>query len=428
MTNIDHLLPVWQYGYRKGRSTEQAVIDVITKIKLSLQVPGGHYYGLFIDFTKAFDNVDRVLLLEKLKNLYGVRGCMLGSIASTLRGNRLFVTDGFSKTNAILQSKGVQQGDCLSPTLFIVYLGDLPAALEESGTDCSFYADDTRIGSPLADNVKKSLSLLKTWCDTNQIHVNVEKTKIVKFRRGGRLARGDVFMYGNDRVEVVSAYEYLGVTLQSRLTFTEHVQKVKRKAKCTIAALNDLHLVSVECAMKIFNMKILPTVTYCLKAYSKSLTVEQLIEIDKIKTAFVKRALCLHESASSTLALEMVNTDALCQQLEALGYGFDNDTWREYCSHREERILRCCVEYGSVGPAFTNQSWLKKKQRNRHVFTRSTVHGFHMKLCIFLNCRRPEDDCRCVLCGGYAPIYHLLECPALADEILTEKVTFLDSL
>ena len=425
--NIDGLLPTQQYGYRRNRSTEQPLRDLIMTIQTALQAKGGHHYVLFIDFTKAFDNVNRELLLEKLKTLYGVRGRLLGSIADTLRGNRLHVTDGFTQTEGILQSKGVQQGDCLSPTLFIAYIGDLPSTLEESGTQGSYYADDTQVGSGDRNQIKSALNLLEDWCNKNKICVNTEKTKIIKFRKGGRLHREDVFTYQGQKIEIVSSYEYLGITLQSRLTFSEQISKVKRKTRCIISCLSNLNLVSVECAAKIFNMKILPVISYCLNTYSAFLSLEHLKDLDKIKAFFFKRALCLHESASSTLTLEMAGTNSLCQQLKNMGFEFEESVWREYCDFRDERILNICIEYGSEGPAFVNTCWRGKRQKNRHCFTRSTVHGFHYKMCKFIDCRKVGEACECILCNNHADIYHLLDCPA-NNMTLTEFVYFLDML
>ena len=425
--NIDGLLPMHQYGYRRNRSTEQPLRELILTIKRALAVKGGHHYVLFIDFTKAFDNVNRVLLLEKLKTIYGVRGRMLGSIADTLRGNRLHVTDGFTRTNGILQSKGVQQGDCLSPTLFIVYIADLPNALEESNTEGSYYADDTQVGSGDRVGIQVALKILGDWCNRNKIHVNVDKTKVVKFRNGGRLHREDVFEYQGQQIQVVSSYEYLGITLQTKLTFTEQILKIKRKTRCIVSCLKNLHLVSTDCATKIFNMKILPVITYCLKTYSLLLSVSHLKELDKTKAFFFKRALCLHESASSTLALEMAGETSLCSQLKVNGFEFEEQVWQDYCDFREERVLNACYEYGSAGPAFVNNCWRKKEQKNRHVYTRSTAHGFHFKICIFKDCRQPTEECRCVLCDEQADLYHLLECRANTIS-LSNFVFFLETL
>lgn len=68
----------------------------------------------------------------------------------------------------------------------------------------------------------------------------------------------------------ISSYEYLGITFQTQLTFTDHIG--------VIASLKNLSLVSVDTAMRIFNMKILPVVTY-LDVFSTYLTCRLMLEL-----------------------------------------------------------------------------------------------------------------------------------------------------
>ena len=73
--NTDHLLPNEQYGFRKGRSTEDPLGILINKIIGTCGIrgrdtpKGKSIYAIFIDFNKAFDSVDGNILLNKLKNL-----------------------------------------------------------------------------------------------------------------------------------------------------------------------------------------------------------------------------------------------------------------------------------------------------------------------------------------------------------------------
>ena len=64
-----------QYGFRKGRSTQQAIITLVDKITKSQDI-GDIVITLLIDLKKAFDTIDHRILLRKLYS-YGIRGSML---------------------------------------------------------------------------------------------------------------------------------------------------------------------------------------------------------------------------------------------------------------------------------------------------------------------------------------------------------------
>ena len=121
-----------------------------------------------------------------------------------------------------INEKGVQQGDSLSPTLFICYIEDLSEALETCGLDLDhrFYADDLEVDSPEPKAIQQSLDTLSGWCDGNDVSVNTQKTKMMKIRRGGKLPKNTMFTYKEKEIEIANSYEYLGLTIQPTATLT----------------------------------------------------------------------------------------------------------------------------------------------------------------------------------------------------------------
>ena len=71
-----------QYGFRKGRSTQQAIITIVDKIT-KFQDIGHIVITLLTDLKKAFDTIDHRILLRKLYT-YGIRGSMLKWMESYL--------------------------------------------------------------------------------------------------------------------------------------------------------------------------------------------------------------------------------------------------------------------------------------------------------------------------------------------------------
>ena len=73
------------------------------------------------------------------------------------------------------------------------------------------YADDTIVLAENASDLQSALNGVKDYCETWKLRVNTSNTKVVVFSRGKIRRRPDFFL-GNERIEVVDDYTYLGVT------------------------------------------------------------------------------------------------------------------------------------------------------------------------------------------------------------------------
>ena len=83
------------------------------------------------------------------------------------------------------------------------------------------YADDMVFYSQEFVKVQNALYKLAEWTSENNIHVNIDKTKAIKFRRGGHLRKDDIFLYKNNKIEFTNNYNYLGITLSTKLSIHE---------------------------------------------------------------------------------------------------------------------------------------------------------------------------------------------------------------
>jgi hypothetical protein len=227
---INNLLSKNQYGFRKGRSTTCAILNLITNILKALEKKE-FALAVFLDLSKAFDCVHHPILLMKLE-MYGFRGEFLSLLRSYLDGRTQFTDINDHKSNKLFINHGVPQGSVLGPLFFLLYVNDLneiaPTLYKV------LFADDTvllRSGvdlSILANQLNDDLKLLMDWMNYNKLCVNVEKTKCMIFT-SRRVYQSPCIKMNGIEVEIVGTYKYLGLTIDDGLTFHDHIILLKKK-------------------------------------------------------------------------------------------------------------------------------------------------------------------------------------------------------
>ena len=134
--------PDFQYGFRSSRSTADLLTIVSDRIAGAFNRSGATR-AVALDISKIFDRVWHAGLLHKLKS-YGISGQIFGLIFSFLSNRQLrVVLDGKSSQEHPVNA-GVPQGSILGPTLFLLYINDLP---DDVICNIAIYADDTTLYS-----------------------------------------------------------------------------------------------------------------------------------------------------------------------------------------------------------------------------------------------------------------------------------------
>ena len=216
-----------QNGFRAGRSCNDHLFTLTSIIRNRLNSKISTFCA-FVDFQKAFDFIDRDLMLFKLQKFYGIDGNFY-TVLKKLNHDTLSCVRLQNKfTDWFQVNAGVRQGDTLSPTLFSLFINDLAKSLKELNLGVHlndlqitllFYADDLVLFASNEQALQEQLNVLFQWCRKWKMIVNENKTKIVHFRPKNQNVTNYQFMFHNKSLEVIHEYRYLGIILTENLDF-----------------------------------------------------------------------------------------------------------------------------------------------------------------------------------------------------------------
>lgn len=250
--HINDVIPEIQSGFRAHRGCTDNIFVLSHLIEKKTSPPGGKLFTAFIDYKQAFDGVNHDLLWQKLSHM-GVSPRLIRTIRSfySVANARVALPQG--DTNPIPIRNGVLQGDTLSPLLFSLFISDIELFIrskyphiEGVGLTHShsilglLYADDLVLFGRSRVHLNSTLSAVSDYSVQNDLVINTSKSKVMVFRKGGILAKGPRFLLGNEELEVVNKYQYLGVWFSSYGSFTGHVADTLCKAERAGAALRTL--------------------------------------------------------------------------------------------------------------------------------------------------------------------------------------------
>ena len=227
-----------QIGFCKGKRTSDHMFVLKTLIDKYTKQGQKRLYTCFIDFKKAFDKVWHLALFYKLRKL-GLSDLFYNVIKDMYKSTSLCVkTDNYTLTENFPSDIGVRQGDNLSPTLFKLFINDLPkifyakccpVLLNETLLNCLLYADDLILISETSTGLQNCLDKLSKYCKKWGLEINMKKTKVVVFNNTGRIST-EKFTFDSIPIENEKKYNYLGVIFTASCKFTEGKQNLNNKA------------------------------------------------------------------------------------------------------------------------------------------------------------------------------------------------------
>ena len=311
LDNINYLYS-HQYGFRRGRSTTQAIAQLNNWVLESMDE--GKVTGLlFVDISKAFDSINHKVLLDKLKHM-GMSERSLQWFKSYLAERRqcVFINGQTSETQRI--TLGVPQGSILGPLLFNMYINSLPNAVE---TRLILYAENAVLVFPAATPnelqtaLEREFGLMSDWYLDNRLTLNVKKTKLMLAGSKTMLARFEDFQFqseGGASIERVGSFKYLGVTADDKWSWKVHLRSLFRKLGHRLTVFNRIrHVLDRKTRIAYFNGLVLPHLDYADIIWGDQPGLKaEMDQLQAFQNRFAKK-IELKKKLSSAEALKLLN-------------------------------------------------------------------------------------------------------------------------
>ena len=270
--NRQKLIFKYQFGFRENHSTVLALTEIVDKIKETVD-KNGFTVGIFLDLKKAFDAVDHKILLEKLK-YFGIRGTAHDLMRSYLSNRKQFTVINDIKSHTKPIECGVPQGSVLGPLLFLVFINDMEFCIPENLP--RLFADDTGLFVH-GQNINRVLSTsqeiitkLEEWFTYNKLTLSITKCSYIIFKGPKKKLPQQLphLTINGHEIEKVEHAKYIGVTLDSSLTFKHHVENICNKISSYFRIFYYLRdKVPMNYARQIYYATVYPHINYCLEIY-----------------------------------------------------------------------------------------------------------------------------------------------------------------
>ena len=286
-----------QFGFKSSHST--AICTHVFKRTVDYcRLKGSHVFCCFIDFNKAFDNVNYWLLFCKLLQYNKSSMCCLATrlLAYWYSHQRMFVCWQNGRSDCFSIDNGVRQGGVLSPFLFRIYIREMIKVVINSRIGCHAvgictnllaYADDLVLLAPSWQGLQNLLVIIEKAASDIGLSFNAKKTVCMVFNPCDRsklvCESFPSFTVSGCDLKFVPQFKYLGHIIDRN--FSDDAD-INREIKCLFARTNILIRRFYNCSR---DVKLRLFRCYCLCFYDIALwKVFAASAVHKFSSSYVK--------------------------------------------------------------------------------------------------------------------------------------------
>jgi hypothetical protein len=213
------------HGFRPSKSTTTNLLTLQHSI-IDAFSAGLRMDVIYTDFAKAFDKVNHIIFLYKLKYI-GVCDPLLRWIESYISQRTQIVVYKEIQSKPILVTSGVPRGSHLAPILFLIYINEI-TFLNSSKL---MFADDIkiyRVVNCLDDTalLQSDLNMLFNWCNKHCITLNIQKCQVMTFSRSRSNHFFNYHINGTPLSTIINVIKDLGVLFEPKLIFNAHIRYI----------------------------------------------------------------------------------------------------------------------------------------------------------------------------------------------------------
>ena len=275
-----------QAGFRRQFSTTDHIYTLYSMVNNRLHgQKRGKLYVAFIDFKKAFDTVNREVLWESMKE-EGISTKMIKMVKGIYNIVTATVRYGNKYSDDINCPLGVKQGCLLPPILFSILINKVARKIAEKGRAgyqfitggkeifSLLFADDIVLVSLTPSGLQNQLNNLKMESEKLGLEVNLSKTKSMIFRGGGYIGKAEKWYYGQEKLETVNSYKYLGYTFTTKLSteiaIAEFAGRAKGKVISIFKALYKIGKIDISVFFHLFDCQVKPMILYAAEIWGNN--------------------------------------------------------------------------------------------------------------------------------------------------------------
>ena len=220
-----------QFGFRSGCSTSDAILQFTNDCSEALDSKL-FTIAIFLDFSKAFDTVNKDIMIKKLDRL-GFRNNFNEFINSYLSNRKIFVDVNNHPSYQRTTNIGLPQGSVSSPWLFNLYINDM----HRSSDKLKFihFADDTTIYlsgrdlNVLCRDICTELTKVDDWLMANRLSLNIDKTKFMIFTHNDFDIDECTIKIRDSTLSYVKSIKFLGIHIDDRLSYNVHLASLVKQ-------------------------------------------------------------------------------------------------------------------------------------------------------------------------------------------------------
>ena len=291
-------------GFRPNDSAINRLLHITDNIYKGLN-EHNEILLVFLDISKAFDKVWHEGLLHKLKTI-GICGHLLAWFTSYLDNRKQKVVLN-GKTSSIKKlHAGVPQGSILGPLLFLIFINDISSNL---ASEIHQFADDTTLLDPYhnptlsAHKINADLKSIENWAAQWKVTFNAEKTHYMKISLKTKSQQYPPIIFKNKIINEISTHTNLGLTFNNKMTWTDHINRLIKKASIRISTLHRIrNKLPRQTLVKIYTTMIRPILEYADIIYTNtSLQLHKKLETIQRRAAIICTGAYKHTELNALL-------------------------------------------------------------------------------------------------------------------------------